>query len=134
MFVRLAEENQPGAVYAVHKGGFCFRVVIDQRISVRTALQRGLNQLFIPVQRQAEQLNEENRNGAEKGKKDNAQSFHPDDHGIDEQAQDYGQDDAQQGVALFQLGRERLKIIVAIQLYHLITLSRIHNSEFRIQN
>ena len=118
MFVRLAEENQPGAVYAVHKGGFCFRVVIDELIGVRTALQRGLNQLFIPVQRQAEQLNKEDCNGTEKGKQDNAQPFHPDDHGIDEQAQDYGQDDAQQGIALFQLGREGEEVIFRVKVFH----------------
>ena len=46
-------------------------MVIDELIGVRTALQRGLNQLFIPVQRQAEQLNEENRNDTEKGKSTN---------------------------------------------------------------
>ena len=49
VLIRFPEEDEAGAKYAFHKGGFCFRMVINQRISVRTAMESGLNQLFISV-------------------------------------------------------------------------------------
>lgn len=118
VLVRLAEEDQAGAKDTVHQGRLRLFVVIDQRFGMRTAAEGGLNQLFIPMQGQAEKLNKEDRNSAEKGKHDYAQPFHPDDHGIDEQAQDYSQDDPQQRIALFQLGRELLKVIIGVEFFH----------------
>ena len=130
VLIRFAKEDQSQAGNAVHEGGFRFSMVIDQGFGVRTAGKSGKNQLFIPLQRQAEKINHKDGNKADEGEKDNAHPFLPDDQGIYEKTQDHSQDDAENGVALFHLCGNLLKVFVGIKVSHMnfLRTNKIHNS------
>ncbi len=135
VFVRLSKEDEPQAMHAVHEGRLGFLMVINQGVGMRTAGKSGNNQLLIPMQRQAEKIDHEDGNDTAKGKKDDAHPFHPDNQGIYEQSQKHSQDDEKNGIALFQLRGDLLKVFFGIKVSHMNFLRKgLINSEFRIQN
>ena len=87
------------------------------------AVQGGGQQLPITMKRKAEQVDAENRKGAEKKDGDHGEPLNTGEDGYDDKRKKKGQDNADDGVALLQLSADLIDVFFRIQFGHGVSLS-----------
>ena len=129
MLIRLAEEDQAAAGDAIDHGGFGFRFLEFEGSGMGPAVQGGSQQLPVTMKRKTEQVDTENGKGAEKKDGDHGEPHDAVEDGNDDKGKKKGQDDADDGIALFQLGADLLNVFFGIQFGHCESLSGEYDEE-----